>query len=91
MTDPSPPAQLPKEHVSRLATRLSLDELDLLTPDLRKELVDKHGLEVRILSRSDHVKELLAKAGIDRTPTAATYDKVYDRTSPGYDRVYDRG
>lgn len=91
MADPIPPAVLPAPHVSRLSTKLSLDELNLLTPEIRKELVDSHGLEVRIISRSDRVKELLAKAGMNGSPTEATYDKVYDRTSPGYDRVYDRG
>jgi hypothetical protein len=91
MAENTPPAQLPGTHVSRLSTKLSLDELNLLTPEIRKELVDAHGLEVRIISRSDRVKELLAKAGLTASPTEATYDKVYDRTYPGYDRVYDRG
>ena len=85
------PAELPAKHVSRLSTKLSLDDLNLLTPDIRKELVENHGLEVRIISRSDTVKELLAKAGITAAPSEATYDKVYDRTNPGYDRSYDRG
>lgn len=91
MVDLTPPAELPGTHASRLSTKLSLDDLNLLTPEIRKELVDAHGLEVRIISRSDRVKELLSKAGVAASPTEATYDKVYDRTDPGYDRVYDRG
>lgn len=91
MDEPVPPAVLPATHASRLSTKLSLDELNLLTPEIRKELVDTHGLEVRIISRSERVKELLAKAGVTSSPTEATYDKVYDRSDPGYDRVYDRG
>ncbi|MBS0160841.1 MAG: hypothetical protein JSS26_19845 [Nitrospira sp.] len=91
MADQVPPAQLPNKHVSRLSTKLSLDDLNLLTPEIRKELVDDHGLEVRVTSRSNRVKELLDRAGLTATPTEATYDKVYDRTTPGYDRVYDRG
>lgn len=86
-----PPAEIPQKHVSRLSTKLTLDELQGLTPDIRKELIDQHGLEVRIISRSPRVKDLLEQAGVSANPTEATYDKVYDRTSPGYDRVYDRG
>ena len=91
MPDVTPPAEVPQKTPSRLATRLSLTDLESLTPEIRKELAESHGLEVRILSRSDRVKDLLAKAGVDAAPTEATYDKVYDRTVPGYDRVYDRG
>jgi hypothetical protein len=91
VTDLVPPVVTPQPHVSRLSTKLSLEEVNLLTPEMRKELVDTHGLEVRIISRSDTVKELLARAGVNRAPTEATYDKVYDRTVPGYDRIYDRG
>jgi hypothetical protein len=89
--DITPPSELPPKHVSRLSTKLSLDDLNLLTPEIRKDLADNHGLEVRVISRSDRVKELLAKAGIAAAPSEATYDKVYDRSNPGYDRNYDRG
>ena len=90
MTDPTSPEDLPAPQAFRLTTKLSLDELSLLTPEIRKELIDTHGLEVRITSQSDRVKELLAKAGLDRHPTE-DYQRAYDRTNPGYDRVYDRG
>lgn len=89
--NPVPPAELPAKHASRLATRLALNELESLTPEIRKELADEHGLEIRVLSRSSRVKELLDRAGVTSTPSEATYDKVYDRTNPGYDRSYDRG
>jgi hypothetical protein len=87
----TPPHELPPNHTSRLATKLTLSELETLTPEIRKELVSEHGLEVRIVSRSSRVQELLERAGIAAVPTEATYDKVYDRSNPGYDRVYDRG
>ena len=85
------PTETPAKHMSRLATRLSFDELQTLTPDIRKELLDDHGLEIRVTSRANRVSELLQQAGIAATPTEAEYDKVYDRTTPGYDKVYDRG
>ena len=93
MSDASltPPDDLPPKHVSRLSTRLSLSELEALSPEFRKELAEQHGLEVRVISRSSRVQEMLERAGVTATPTEATYDKVYDRSDPGYDRVYDRG
>jgi hypothetical protein len=82
---------LPPKHSSRLSTHLTLEELDALTPEFKDELAKNHGLEVRVISRSPVVEELLNRAGLSASPVEATYDKVYDRTSPGYDRTYDRG
>lgn len=88
MADEDTPKEIDNSH---LTTKLSLEDLALLTPDIRQELIENFGLEVHINSSSDKVKELLAKAGVSPSPTAAAYDKFYDRTTPGYDRIYDRG
>lgn len=88
--DPIPPPELPPRQPS-LATRLSLEELKALTPQMLKEISEGFGLEIRVASNSDKLKDLLKKAGVRGEPISALYDKVYDRSSPGYDRVYDRG
>ena len=87
---PAEPGELPPRQPS-LATRLSLEELEALTPELRRKLATDYGLEVRVASNSDSLKALLKRAGASGDPVQAMYDKVYDRTTPGYDRVYDRG
>jgi len=68
----------------------SLDDLNSLTPELRKRLLRDLGLEVRISSKSYHLRELFDRAAVASMPRRSTYDRVSAPASPGYDRVYDR-